>query len=372
MTNSNQPLQSDKALLHVIDTTGPGGAETVFIQLALLSRQSGYRVLAVVRGMGWVHDQLQSHGIETLILPCKGSFNLPYLIALIRLIRKRKISAVQSHLLGSNVYTSFAGLLTKTPVVSTFHGHVDISPNERLRWLKMLLVRLGSHRIVAVTKPLQKAISQLGGGLLRSKLQVIANGVPLQGFPEQVTSKAWNETIEIGCLGNIRPAKNYALALQLVRHLIDIGIQLHLNIAGDDSNSLAAQLKKEASAMGLDDSVRFIGFIDDVPGFLAGQDVFLMTSSSEGHPLALTQALAAGLPIVTTPSGVETVVSDNILFVSEGHCVETLSQAFLRCLQTSSSELELRVNSGMELAIQQFSVKAMFTNYKALYEQVIG
>ena len=52
-----------KTILHVIDTTGPGGAETVFINIADTVRRRGYRSVVLIRGEGWVHDQLVARGL---------------------------------------------------------------------------------------------------------------------------------------------------------------------------------------------------------------------------------------------------------------------------------------------------------------------
>ena len=51
-------------LLHVIDTTGPGGAETIFIELADRLRARGHKSIVTVRGEGWVADTLRQRGLD--------------------------------------------------------------------------------------------------------------------------------------------------------------------------------------------------------------------------------------------------------------------------------------------------------------------
>ena len=65
---------------------------------------------------------------------------------------------VQSHLLGSNVYCAMAGLLTRTPVVTTFHGSVDIGERERFKWLKFAAINAGARCVVAVSEDLKDDI----------------------------------------------------------------------------------------------------------------------------------------------------------------------------------------------------------------------
>ena len=54
-----------QTILHIIDTTGPGGAESMFITLADKTRNHGYQSIGVIRGKGWVHDELQTRQVGT-------------------------------------------------------------------------------------------------------------------------------------------------------------------------------------------------------------------------------------------------------------------------------------------------------------------
>ena len=63
-------------ILHLIDTTGPGGAETVFTTLLSKLDPEHYQHTVVLRGEGWVADTVRQAGIEPLIINSKGSFNL--------------------------------------------------------------------------------------------------------------------------------------------------------------------------------------------------------------------------------------------------------------------------------------------------------
>ncbi|PTB92107.1 glycosyltransferase family 1 protein, partial [Marinobacter sp. Z-F4-2] len=87
-------------VLHVIDTTGPGGAETVFLALAEGCIKQGYRSVALIRGPGWVEQQLKKLSIPYYIRDCKGSLNFRFLREMFDIIRKENVTHIQSHLLG--------------------------------------------------------------------------------------------------------------------------------------------------------------------------------------------------------------------------------------------------------------------------------
>jgi hypothetical protein len=139
-----------KTILHAIDTTGPGGAETVFIDLATDLPKDKYRSVVVIHCMGWVYDELYRRGIGPILLDAKASFNWRYLLALRKIIKRERVDLIQSYLLGSNGYCSLLGLLTEKLVIAAFHGAVDIGENERFKRLRFTAINAGASRIVAV------------------------------------------------------------------------------------------------------------------------------------------------------------------------------------------------------------------------------
>ena len=81
-------------ILHVIDTTGPGGAESIFIELSDRMRCRGYRCIPLIRGPGWVKEELERRGLKPELIDAKGSFNLAYLGKLLKLIRRERVDRI--------------------------------------------------------------------------------------------------------------------------------------------------------------------------------------------------------------------------------------------------------------------------------------
>jgi glycosyltransferase involved in cell wall biosynthesis len=359
-------------ILHVIDTTGPGGAETIFVQLAEKTAVEGHRSIAVIRGKGWVYDELSRRKIDTQVVDCKGSFNLLYLFRLVRLIRHEKVDVIQSHLLGSNVYCSLAGFITGSRVVSTFHGMVDISPSERFRAIKLIALRLGSFRIVTVTKGIESLVKRLPI-LKKGSIETIYNGINIAEY-EKINASGFREFLGVaeddflvGSLGNIRKPKNYPLAIETIKELHNRGLKVHYAIAGQGNDEQMEPLTELVSYHGLKPYVHFIGFTRKTQEFLSSLDVFLMTSSSEGHPLALTQAMANGLPIVTTRSGVQEIVVDKKeALISELHSAASLAD-LLEVLAGSDRNQSLIGIDAKQKAMELYSLDAMYDSYFKLY-----
>jgi len=360
-------------ILHVIDTTGPGGAETIFLQLAQKSAEKGHRSIALIRGKGWVHTQLKQLNIANTIIDCKGSLNIRYLRQLIQLIKSENIDIIQSHLLGSNVYCAIAGILTNTRVIATFHGSVDISPNERFRHIKLLALRFGCYRIITVTKRLERIFCNLPI-IKKSTIRTIYNGIDTSQF-KKIDASDFRESLDInrdailiGSLGNIRKAKNYPLAIKTLSEIHKRGIKAHYAIAGQGNEQQMAPLIKLINQYSLGKYVHLLGFTQNTQAFLSSLDVFLMSSSSEGHPLALTQAMINGLPIVSTPSGIEEIVSNNEeALISTEHDALKLAALIQQVIENSEQGHRIATKAKNK-AEKLYSLQNMFNAYFKYYQ----
>lgn len=363
-------MSGSKKILHIIDTTGPGGAETIFTQLASEANSRGYQSIALIKGEGWVAEQLRKSKIVTYLYNCKGSFNFSYLAFLVRLIKKEKIDLIQAHLLGSNVYASMAGLITQTPVICTFHGFVDISEKERFGAAKFLAIRLGAEKIIAVTHQLYDGLKQ-SNKFTSSKLLVIPNGIDLTAFPRK-NSLALEGPIHIGCLGNVRKAKNYPLAIKMLSELVsNHSLDVFLHIAGDDKNKLADECKMLANELGVADRIIWHGFIDSAAVYLASLDIYLLSSSSEGHPLALTQAMSVGLPIVVTHCGVENVIqNEHSALIAENNNCADLAEKIARLVNDDKLRSIIAENAAKD-ARDKWSLDITYKKYFSLYENTL-
>ncbi|MDH5764696.1 MAG: glycosyltransferase family 4 protein [Gammaproteobacteria bacterium] len=366
-----------KTILHIIDTTGPGGAETVFIDIITHLPKDKYRSIVIIRGKGWVYEELCRRGVKPLILDAKGSFNWRYLKSLVGLIWREKVDLIQSHLLGSNVYCSLAGLITRKPVVATFHGAVDVGEKERLKGLKFGAINLGASSIIAVSDSLKRNIVERTP-LKNSKTCVIYNGINTTDFrrPHSAAIRrqfGWADSdIIIGSLGNIRKAKAYDVLLQAAALLKERIGNLRFVIAGQGKGRLYDELLRFRDELELGEIVHFLGFNDDPAEFLSNLDLFLLSSTSEGFSIATIQAMAAGLPVIATRSGgPEEIIShkENGWLVEAGSAAE-IACAIDRLIMDTVLRNTLSIK-GQEHAKQSFDIQAMLDGYQNIYDRLM-
>lgn len=367
-----------KTILHTIDTTGPGGAETVFIELLTRLPKDRFRCVVVIRGTGWVYEELLRRGIEPVLLPSRGSFNWRYLLRLAALLRRYRVDLVQSHLLGTNVYCALAGLLTRTPLVATFHGTVDIGERERFKALKFGAINRGATCIVAVSDSLRENIA--GRTPLRTdRVRVIYNGIDVEDFNRPRSGElrrqfGWaQDELLVGCLGNIRSAKGYDVLLKAAAQLLQRGRKLRFVIAGQWlPGRLYDDLLRLREELGLAQHVQFIGFHPDPAGFLASLDLFLLPSISEGFSLATIQAMAAGLPVVVTRSGgpEEIVRHGQTGWLIDAGDAGAMAEALGQLADDATLRASLAA-SGREHARNTFAVEAMIRAYADTYTEIL-
>lgn len=363
-----------KTILHVIDTTGPGGAETIFIDLATRLPREKYRPIVVIRGTGWVYEELCRRGIEPFLMDAKGSFNWRFLSGLVKLIRREGVDLIQSHLLGSNVYCSLAGLITRTPVVATFHGVVDFGGKERLRGVKYAAINKGASSIVAVSNDLRKEI--VGSTSLNpEKIKLIYNGINTADYKRPRSRMlrekyGWSDDeVVIGCLGNIRPAKGYDILLRTAALLEESPHSYRFVIAGQGKGQLYDELLQLREELGLQERVLFLGFIDDAADFLANLDLFLSTSISEGLPLSAIQAMVAGLPLVATRCGgyVELITDGENGVLADIGDSRAIADALDR-LAADTGLQETLAHQARNYAIETFDLSVMLAEYEKIYD----
>lgn len=365
-------------VLHLIDTTGPGGAETLFVELAEHFSRPPYKSTAMIRGPGWVREQLDQRRIPVIVENSRGSMNFGYLRKLLGYLARYRIELLHAHLPGANLYGSMAGRLRGIPVISTFHGSVDLGSRGRMDALKNLIVRRNSVP-VAVSAPLRDEVAR-SLGLSPDAVRLIPNGIDCDRFaaapPLDLREKfaVPKEALVIGSLGNIRPAKDYGTGLRTLRRLRDTGVNAHWFIAGQyrAGDGLLEELISQAETLGVAEYAHFLGFVEQPERFLAALDAFLLCSSSEGHPLALTQAMAAGKPIVATRCGVEQVLDDHEhAWMAPVGDDEQLAE----CLQSVCRDRRLagmRVARALEFVRSRYDRRAVFSRYEDLYTELLG
>jgi glycosyltransferase involved in cell wall biosynthesis len=362
-------------VLHVIDTAGPGGAETVFLQTATRLDPMRFQPAAVIGGAGWLEKQLEESRLPPHIVPAKGSFNIRYLSMLLRLARQHRSDVIVAHLYGSSVYASLVGALLSIPVVSVLHGQSDVPDAERFSSTKAAIVRRGCRKVVFVSERLRDHL-QARLRLTAGHCAVITNGVDTETFRPCRDGSLRAElgltdgTPLIGAIGNVRTPKAYDVLLRAARTLLDRSQRFHMVIAGDCANALGRELQQLSRDLEIERNVTFLGLRPDVSRILNNLDVFVLSSDTEGFSIACIEAMACGVPVVATRSG----GPEQILEGAAGLLVPTADPTALALAVAellTSRELSAELTAKARRRVQErYSLTTMLSRYEALLEEV--
>ncbi|MGH3093027.1 MAG: glycosyltransferase [Gaiellaceae bacterium] len=344
-------------ILHVIQEMAVGGAERVVAALAHRSGEEGHEVaLAAVPGR--LSDDL---GLPLFALPLVERRPLQVAPAARRLagaVRAWKPDVVHSHNPGMAIVT---GLATRRgrrpPALVSVHG-VPEDDYRRAAWL----LRLAGLQVVACGPGVAAGLAERGCRVERT----IVNGVAPAPDPlpraELVRRFGLSESGNIvAAVGRLVPQKNHVLAVRALREVPDTT----LLVFGE--GDLRGEIELEAQAAGVADRVVLPGLQPDARAALAAVDALVLTSHWEGLPLAVLEALAAGVPVVATAvRGVRELLTDRQdgLLVPPGDA-SALAGA-LRSVLGDAGLARRLATAGSELAARH-SEEAMAAEYLALY-----
>lgn len=245
--------------------------------------------------------------------PSRGPAAFAYQPGLIRDLAAARLDVV--HLHGLWTYASVAALAWsagKRPRVLSPHGMLDGWALQNSALKKRIVAALFERRNVmragalhALCEPERQAIRAYG---YRGPVATIANGVCLDAAPATPARPAWSSALPAGAkallfLGRIHPKKGLDRLLQAMALWSGAAAEpWHLVVAGWDQAGTQAALAAQAEALGLTPRVHFIGpqFGERKAATLAAADAFVLPSLSEGLPMAVLEAWAAGLPVLMT------------------------------------------------------------------------
>jgi glycosyltransferase involved in cell wall biosynthesis len=360
-------------VLSVIDTGGPGGAETVYLDTCTGLDPQRIRSVSVISRDGWLAASMRKRGHEPLIVPSSGSLNFGYLRQLLRIARAVRADLLVGHLYGSAVYCGMAGALLRLPVISVLHGQSDISREGRFSELKKLIVRNTANKLVFVSDRLRDELMPILGARA-ARCAVIPNGVDLSRFengtqwPLRAELGVQHGEVLIGAVGNIRAPKSYDVLLRAVHALKKRGVRFRLAIAGEGSGSLFDQLLALRRELDLEREVTFLGLRSDVAAIMASLDVYVLSSTTEGFSIACIEALAAGTPVVATRSGgpQEIIEHEHSGVLVPVQDPSALAAAIERIVNDPSLAGRLKVN-GLARVKSRYTLQAMLAAYEQLF-----
>ncbi|MEJ2538497.1 MAG: glycosyltransferase family 4 protein [Gemmatimonadota bacterium] len=356
----------------MLESDGPGGAEVVMFQLSEELRRKGHEVVHVgpEAGVGWLGDRFRQAGFPSETFRLRRAVDFRCLNELTETLRKARVDVVHSHEFTMCVYGAAAARRLGIPHVTTMHGNQTMM--DALRRRVALRWAFRRARMVVGCSDATRDVVEEGLGLSPGTVHSIRNGVPERpGRREPVRRELGlsEDELLVAAVGNVVPRKGHLVLLQALALLEDDGLDVpwRVVVAGAKRDA-TADIEALVAERGWGERVHLLGARDDVPDLLAAADVFSMPSLWEGLPLAVLEAMFAGLPIVASrTSGIpEAIDSDRVGLLATPGDVPELAEHLGAVLR--DPELRDRLGSAArERAHQEFTVSVMADRYLASY-----
>jgi glycosyltransferase involved in cell wall biosynthesis len=362
----------------VLHTLGVGGAEVLASRLAY-QLQDQYRfVFACLEELNLLGEQLSDSGFKVRHIGRQSGFDWRCSARLASFLREAEVDLLHAHQYTPFFYSAIARLRYRhPPILFTEHGRpFPDYPRTKRIWANQLLLER-RDRVVGVGQAVRRALIK-NEGFPENRVTVICNGVDLAPFDRPMVDRDAVRG-ELGIAANalvvlqvarLDYLKDHATAIRTMEHIVRRRPDAHLLLVGEGTERAAVE--KQVADRNLAAHVGLLGRRRDVPRLLPASDVLLLTSISEGIPLTVIEAMAAGRPVVATNvGGVGEIVEDGTtgLLAPSGDDVG-LAEHVLR-LADDAALRERMGEAGRRRAHALFPESRMHEEYARLYGEML-
>lgn len=288
-------------VMHVVDTLARGGTERVAATLSGLGARRGLHThLCTTRSEGPLAMELP-RTVGRLELSRKTSCDIPAVRKLVRYIQAQRIELLHAH--SSSVFIAAAASLFPPYPALVWHDHYgNHGVRKRNPWA-FRLVRPRIDAVIAVSESLaQWSVEQLG--MTAQRVFFVPNCATLPPGQELSPDLPGRRGYRIVCAANLRPQKDHLTLIRAMRAVAARVPAAHLLLAGAIGDAAyAAAVRQEVERCKLQGQVTFLGSRPDLGGVLRACDIGVLSSRSEGLPLALLEYGMSGLAVVVTDVG---------------------------------------------------------------------
>ncbi len=362
-------------VLHVITSLNADGAQTLLMDFASRCPADRYRhVVAYLLGDGELSRETRYAGVEVVDLTRGGRFSFASPWRLVRLIRRRQVDLVHTHLVHGGIIGRMAARLGGVRrVVTTRHYGTEEKERTLLYRLEDRLTR-GTERVIAISGAVERHLVERRIAS-PERIRVVHNALApeLFGAKPKATRTGPERPPVLGSIGRLRPQKGYPHLLEAFRLILAEYPGATLEIVGQ--GPLRSELEDHCRRLGIDGAVRFLGAVPhcQIPERLDRWDLFLLSSVWEGFGIVLIEAMARGLPTVATRvEGVAEVVEEGVtgLLVPPAEPA-SLARAAVQLLGDAGRRVALG-QAGRERALRLFSMERFVERTIAVYDDLRG
>lgn len=357
-------------VMQITDTLSAGGLERVAVNLANHLVSQPYRShLCVTREMGPLHCDLSSE-VPLLFLERKGRFDPGAILKLARYLRKHDIGILHAH--GTSIFIAVAAAMLRRSVQVIWHDHYGRLETEPRNPMIYRVAAANTAGIISVTEPLARwARERLR--MRADRVWYVSNFASLRPCDDtEPCTLPGKKGQRVVCVANFRPEKNHLNLLHAFRKVLGKMPEAHLLLVGAANDPIYLQkIGETISQASLARNVTWLASRTDIHQILRQCDIGVLSSASEGLPLALIEYGMAGLPVVATNVGqcAEVLDQGRAGLLVPASSSEALEHALLLLLRSAKVRKEMANNFASRVA-QHYSADSAIKKICEVYEIV--
>ena len=341
------------------------GAQKMIEQLVLHIDKEKFELRVLVlspRLETIIEKRLEEAGINVKYLDKPAGFHMSFFGKVRKEVKEFEPDIIHTHV-NSWLYILPSVIFDHKLFIHTIHSSPERQEaNGCLRVVIKALYKTGRAIPVAISDKIREDATKVYGLPLK-RIERVYNPVDYELFSS--AKKKQHEKLVYVNVARFNKIKNQLFLIKVFSKVHAEDSNTKLVFAGE--GELLPQAKDLAKTLNCQDCIEFCGSVDDIPGLLANCDIFVLPSLSEGMPISLIEAEAAGMPIIASNvGGIPDVVDRNGILVSVNS-----EDDLLDAMRHLASDEMLRESMGTRSRdiAKKFSASAITKEYEALYER---
>lgn len=348
-------MSQKKKIVHIINTLERGGAEMSLLRMLPLLHDDFENVFITIKQKGSLAEKAENHEIQVISINQKNPSDISSLRKLKKTLQEISPDLVVTHLLYPDIIGRFfIQLFLPCKVISS----IVTTYNSPHYWAARLFERLTHHRCVGYIANANtvKDTYVKKFHVPEEKITVLPTGMDTEAFAALRPNENLRHELGIQstdtviiCVANLHPNKGHYYLLCAFEEAYKNNKNIKLLIVGDGIEK--ENLLKQVEGYQSKDAILFLGKRSDVPDLLALSDIFALATFFEGMSNAIMEAMAAGLPIITTdiPENQELVTHKKTGLLCPLKDSKCLTQALVELINNKESRLFLGKNAAQEM-----------------------
>jgi glycosyltransferase involved in cell wall biosynthesis/peptidoglycan/xylan/chitin deacetylase (PgdA/CDA1 family) len=325
-------------------------------------------LFAAMKGDGEVGEMLRHQGFKTVVFGRNEGFDPLVYYRIWKYFRNTPVDILQTHHVGSLVYTAPPARMLGIKVVHTEHDIHSFQrlPNE-LRWLKRLAHL--PEKYIAIDPTIARFLES-EADIPPDKIVIIRNGVNLDEFqPPSPRPVGLDKRFVLGWVSRLAPPKRPEILVEAMALLASEDPFICARIIG--SGELLEGLTELVRARGLESRIELMGARTDIAHQLQLTDAYVLCTEREGLPISLVEAMATERPtIVSAVGGIPALIKHEV----NGYLLDQLSPVqladLIRRIRRRPDEALKIARQGRIDARKQFNLRETIQQYMDVFDQV--